>query len=275
MLKPIRSSELSKLNRNCLSTNTGSGGAFMRHRVGKTGALGINDEIERPIPYLAAYAIQLLQVLGASLSRIYEDKSEYAKQLFYIPGRGFKRLTGKYADWKLNLCIDSFCDSIKLPSDKLGRRWYVRVHEMRKFFLLIVHRHVGDSSKELLRYLAGHSNYRHIDDYVAYDVSDSEAVRYESECIDDKLIALEKGLLPKNQNQGLLALHTKVLKDFNVTSISTLNNKEFLKYLDRLAHQPDFAINTYTIRLETYDDEVFAIDFAIRLGELKDAKFNN
>lgn len=275
MLKPIRNKELSKLERNCLSTNTGIGGAFMRHSVGKTGALGINDEIERPIPYLAAYAIQLLQLLGNSLSKTYKDESEYASKLFYIPGRGFKCLSGKLIAWKLNLCMDSFCDAIKLPSDKLGRRWYVRVHEMRKFFILIVHRHVGDSGKELLRYFAGQSDHRHIDDYTAYEISDSEAIRYESECIDDKLIALEKGLLQENENQGLVALHTKALKDFKVTSISTINNKEFLKYLDKVAHQSEFDIRTYTVRLETYEDGVYAIDFAISLGDKKDAKYDS
>lgn len=274
IVKPIRNTELSTLDRNCLSTDNGNNGAFMRHMVGKTGALGVNSFIERPIPYVAAHAIQLLQVLGESLTTIYGDKSEYANSLFYIPGRGFKCPSGKKVDWKLNLCIDTFCDAVKMPVDKLGRRWYVRIHEMRKFFLLLVHRHLGDSGKELLRYMAGHSNRHHIEDYTAYDPSDSEAIRYESECIDDKLIALEKGLLAEDQNQGLLALYTKVLKDFKVTSIATINNKEFLKYLDKVLQQPEIDMTTYTVRLETFEDEIYAIDFAICLGDKKDAKYD-
>jgi len=274
MVKPIRNAELSTLERNCLSTDIGNNGAFIRHMIGKTGALGVNKIIERPIPYVAAHAIQLLQVLGNSLTAIYGDNSKYAKSLFYIPGRGFKCPSGKKSDWKVNQCIDTFCDSIKIPTDKLGRRWYVRIHEMRKFFLLLTHRHVGDSGKELLRYMAGHSDRDNIDDYIAYDPSDSEAIRYESECIDDKLIALENGLLAEDQNQGLLALYIKALKDFKVTSIATISNPELLKYLDKALQQPEFKMTTYKVRLETFEDEIYAIDFAICLGDKKDANYN-
>ncbi|WP_426131424.1 hypothetical protein [Pseudomonas sp. DWP1b1] len=275
MVKPIRNTELTTLVRDCLSTDTGNNGAFIRHMVGKTGALGVNNIIERPIPYIAAHAIQLLQVLGNSLTAIYGDNSKYANSLFYIPGRGFKCPKGKRAEWKVNQCIDTFCDFVKMPVDKLGRRWYVRVHEMRKFFLLLVHRHVGDAGKELLRYMAGHSDQDHINHYIEYDPSDSEAIRYESECIDDKMIALENGLLAEDQNQGLLALYTKALKDFKVTSISTISNSEFLKYLDKAIQQPGFDMTTYRVRLETFEDEIYAIDFAISLGDKKDAHYNN
>ncbi|WP_282348464.1 hypothetical protein [Pseudomonas sp. PS01301] len=274
IVKPIRNTELSTLERNCLSTDRGNNGAFMGHMVGKTGELGANDFIERPIPYVAAHAIQLLQVLGEKLAGIYGDDSEYAGRLFYIPGRGFKCPSGGIPEWKVNLCINTFCDAVHLPVDKLGRRWYVRIHEMRKFFLLLVHRHVGDSGKELLRYMAGHSNRKHIDDYTDYEPSDSEAVRYESECIDDKLIALENGLLSKDTNQGLLALYTEALKHFKATSVASISNKELLKYLDKMVQQPEFDMTTYKVRLESYDDEIYTIDFAICLGGQKDERYN-
>lgn len=274
MVKPIRNAELSTLERNCLSTDTGNNGAFMRHMVGKTGALGVNDVIERPIPYVAAHAIQLLQVLGNSLAAIYGDKSKHANSLFYIPDRSFKLPRAKNPEVKVNRCIDTFCDAVKMPIDKLGRRWYVRVHEMRKFFLLLVHRHVGDLGKELLRYMAGHSNRENINSYIAYDMSDSEAIRYESECIDDKLIALEHGLLAEDQNQGLLALYTKALKDFKVTSIASINNQELLKYLDKAILNSDFDMTAYKVRLQTYEEEIYSIEFAIRVGNKKDANYN-
>ncbi|MDD0999936.1 hypothetical protein M5G20_29290 [Pseudomonas sp. TNT2022 ID1044] len=275
MLKPIRNAELSKLKRDCLSRDKALGGAFINHEAGKTGDLGINADIERPIPYLAAHAIQLLQVLGKSLSRFYGDVSEHSDDLFYLPSRGFMmpRLL-KNNKWKLNSCTNMFCDLIRIPLDKFGRRWYVRVHEMRKFFLLIVHRHEGDSSKELLRYTAGQSNSQHINDYTAYDISDSEAIRYESEFIDDKLIALEQGLLPEGSNQGLVAVYTKVLKHFKATSISTIKHSEFLSYLDEVIGQSDFDLIIYKVYLEEYDFKISTIDFAIKLGEKADENYN-
>lgn len=145
---------------------------------------------------------------------------------------------------------------------------------MRKFFLLLIHRHEGDSSKELLRFTAGQSNAQHINDYTDYDISDSEAIRYESECIDDKLIALEQGLLPEGQNQGLVAVYTQILKHFKVTSISTIKHSEFLSYLDKVIGQSDFDLITYRVHLEEYDFNISTIDFAIRLGEKADENYN-
>lgn len=274
MLKPIRSSELGNLYRNCLYYDKNFGGAFLRHSARKTGRLGINSEIDRPIPYLAAYTIQLLQILGNQLSETFDDKSEHSDHLFYFPSRSFKRPGSKRNEFKVDSCIDMFCDAIEIPIDKLNRRWYVRVHEMRKFFLLIVHRHEGDAVKDMLRYLAGHANPSHLDDYIAHHPSDAEAIRYESECIDDKLIALEKGEIPQEDNQGLVALYTQTLTQFGVTSISTINKTELLRYLDNVSSQPDFDIASYTVRLEDYNNEIHAIDFAIKMGRKADAKYN-
>ena len=274
MLKPIRNKEISHLDRACLWLDNPGGGAFLEHEAGKAGQIGINPDIIRPIPSLTARAIQLLQVLGVGLSKIYNDERPHAEKLFYIPGRGFKLPPPKCNMWKVNLCLNSFCEIINTPIDKKGRRWYIRVHEMRKFFLLITHRHYGDGSKGLLRYLAGHADRRNIDDYTAYDISDAEAIRYESECIDDKLIALELGILTKEGNDGLVALHAEALKHFDATSISTISKSEFMKYLDKVGYRSDFDMKTYSIRLENYDTDVYAIDFAIKLGERKDEKYD-
>ncbi len=275
MLKPIRNAELCKLKRDCLHHDKSMGGAFIKHETGKTGDLGFNASIERPIPYLAAHAIQLLQVLGSSLQCIWGDESDHADDLFYMPSKGFNQARCKNNKWKLNICTNMFCDLIKIPLDKLGRRWYVRVHEMRKFFLLLVNRHEGDSSKELLRYAAGHAHAEHINSYTDYDISDSEAIRYESECIDDKLIALEKGFISQDSNQGLVALYTRVLSHFKVTSISTIRHSEFLGYIEKVMHQPDFYLTTFTVQLEDYDCTISTIGFAIRLGDAADESYNS
>ena len=119
MLKPIRAAELGKLNRNCLYYDEHLGGAFLRHSAGKTGELGINSEIDRPIPFVAAYAIQLLQILGNHLSKSYNDDSIHADRLFYFPTRAFKRPGTKRTAIKVSNCIDSFCDAISIPLGNL------------------------------------------------------------------------------------------------------------------------------------------------------------
>lgn len=274
MIKPIRDKELSLIPRGCLSIEEPTGGAFMAHESGKSGSLGINPFIERPIPSLTAQAIELLQLLGSSLAKIYGDHRPRADRLFYMPGRGFKMPGEICVEERVNTCLDTFCESIETPIDKLGRRWYIRTHEMRKFFLLFVHRHLGSNSKAILGHNAGHANKKHIDEYIAYEVSEPDAVRYESECIDDKLIALERGTLPAEGNDGLVAIYTEALHHFQASSISAIANNEFLKYLDKINNNPDFDMTTYTVTLENYDNEIQIIDFAIRYGNKKDAKYD-
>ena len=47
-----------------------------------------------------------------------------------------------------------------------------------------------------------------------------------------------------------------------------------MKYLDKVGYRSDFDMKTYSIRLENYDADVYAIDFAIKLGERKDEKYD-
>lgn len=273
MLKPLRDKELTSVKRDCLSTDTALGGAFIEHENGKAGVLGVNPMIDRPIPSVAARAIQLLQVMGGQLSTIYGDTSDHKDDLFYIFGPGFKIPSGKCKSHKVNSCIDHFCEAIGVPKDKHGRSWYIRIHEMRKFFMLTLNRHEISDTHDLLAYAAGHFGREHVYEYVDYHISDSEVVRYEAECVDDKLIAFEAGQLAPDDNQGLVAVHQSVLKRFKVSSVSTIPKEEFMDYLSGMLGGDEVEISTYTVHLDDYDGEVLAIDFALRFGEKRDAKF--
>lgn len=273
MLKPIRDKELTTVKRDCLSTDNALGGAFIEHENGKAGVSGVNPMIDRPIPSVVARAIQLLQVMGSQLSALYGDTSDHKDDLFYIFGAGFKIPSGKTKSHKVNSCLDQFCEAIGVPKDKHGRSWYVRIHEMRKFFMLTLNRHEIVDTHDLLAYSAGHFGREHVYEYVDYHISDSEVVRYEAECVDDKLIAFEAGQLAPDDNQGLVAVHQFVLKRFKVSSVSTIPKEEFMDYLSGMLGGDQVEISTYTVRLEDYDGEVLAIDFALRFGEKRDAKF--
>lgn len=273
MLKPIRDKELTTVKRDCLSTDTALGGAFIEHENGKAGVLGVNPMIDRPIPSVVARAIQLLQVMGGQLSALYGDTSDHKDDLFYIFGPGFKIPGGKCKSHKVNSCLDQFCEAIGVPKDKHGRSWYVRIHEMRKFFMLTLNRHEISDTHDVLAYAAGHFGREHVYEYVDYHISDSEVVRYEAECVDDKLIAFETGRLAPEDNQGLVAVHKFVLARFKVSSVSTIPKEEFMDYLSGMLGGDQVEISTYTVRLDDYDGEVLAIDFALRFGETRDAKF--
>lgn len=274
LLKPMRDQEIMHLPRNCFGVAT-NGGSELTHEQLKAGILGINPDITRAIPSITARAIQLLQLLGSNLKDIYQDDGKHSDLLFYFPLRGLRppQSAGGLRD-RINACLDQFCNMIEIPLDKAGRRWYIRIHEMRKFFILVSHRHGGEQLNQLLRSQAGHKDESHLASYTAPEISDEDYVRYESECIDDKIIALEAGLLREEENEGLVTLYNAACKSFNVTSILSIPPIEVTRILSHMRSRGDYTVTTYSATLEDFDGSVETMDFAIKYGEKSDAKFN-
>jgi hypothetical protein len=274
LLKPMRDQEILNLPRNCLSSSPNLG-SELTHEQLKAGLFGINPVITRAIPSLTARAIQLLQVMGSKLKGIYRDDAKHSDLLFYFPTRGLKRpKTAEGLRDRINDCLDEFCNMIEIPLDKEGRRWYIRIHEMRKFFILVSHRHGGEKLSQLLRYQAGQKDKKDLDSYIAPDVSDDDYVRYESECIDDKIIALESGYLSSEKNDGLVALYKAACEALKVSSISSIPPDEAVRILSSMRIRGDYTVNTYSVTLDTFDGKIETIDFAIKYGEKSDEKFN-
>ncbi|CAI8873208.1 putative Site-specific integrase [Pseudomonas jessenii] len=274
ILKPIRNKELCNLKRDSLIVNQLFGGCYLEHLQGKTGVMGINFQVARDIPSIAARGVQLLQVLGSRLSAIYGDNSDHAKDLFYFPGQGFKKPGEKTNLIQTNRCIDKFCDLINVPVDKAGRRWYLRVHEMRKFFLLITNRHEGPLVDEALRHAAGHSERAYLDAYTALNEYDDECLRFESECVEEKLIALEAGRLDRSKHEGLIGLYELCCQRFKVQSLSSISASGAVNLLVDLRCNKAYEVSTFTITSVAYNSEVLEIDFAIRIGEKGDESFH-
>jgi hypothetical protein len=274
LLKPMRDQEILNLPRDCLSSSPNIG-SELTHEQLKAGLFGINPVITRAIPSLTARAIQLLQVMGSKLKVIYQDDAKHSDLLFYFPTRALKRpKTAQGLRDRINDCLDEFCNMIEIPLDKEGRRWYIRIHEMRKFFILVSHRHGGDKLSQLLRYQAGQKDKKHLADYIAPEASDDDYVRYESECIDDKIISLESGHLSPDNNDGLVALYKAACEALKVTSISSIPPDEAVRILSNMRTRGDYTVNTYSVTLDTFDGKIETIDFAIKYGEKSDAKFN-
>lgn len=275
MMKPLRISELAYLPRACLGNENDGDGSFLQHEQAKSGPKGEREIVDRPIPSISARAIQLLQLMGHRLAEVFDDTSPHSERLFYFPARSFAAPSGEVLEDTVDNCINTFCDYIKTPQDALGRRWYPRVHEMRKFFMLTMHRHEGESIKPLLGYGAAHKDKSHVDAYVAPHDTYDTYVRYESECIEDRLLSLEAGGLDRAQHQGLLALYQHTLSHFGVSSISSIVPKDYLELIMETRESGKFEVTTFTIQLTGWAEDVTAIDFAIRFGEITDAKFSD
>lgn len=266
MLKPSRDEEIWSLKRSCAIRRQSDRGDiwWLEFELGKSGQMGVNQKAQKPIPYFTAKAVSLLQRLGDGLQQIYSDDSPYADDLFYLPTTGFGKPTGKDVRSRVNNCLNRFCDYVNLPVDQYGRRWYVRIHEMRKWFLLMMFWHGRYGVLDAVRWIAGHTDAKHVYAYIEANFPGEELPRLEAQCVDEKLIELERGNV-REGDSGLVALYNVVCKHFGVASIEGIRGAEYIEYLEDLRAEELYHIEPYSI----YSDdgqEVAGIEIAVKFS---------
>ncbi|WP_340311784.1 hypothetical protein [Pseudomonas jessenii] len=267
-LKPFREDELVTLKRRCIFTDTLTNGAWLDSSQGKSGEQGVNLNNTRPIPYIAAHAAMLVQMLGERLSHIYKDTSPHASDLFYIPlHKGLCMPARPTVRNRLIRCMDLFSDYIETPLDGHGRRLYVRVHEMRKFFLLVLYWHEKDYGLDCGAWMAAHIDPTHIQAYT--DTSDTayEISEWEAQCVEDKLIDLEDNRLSPEEEPGLVNLYKKICRNFKVSQIKGLRKKDYISMLIKLKEQGDYQITPYIIYQKIGPKAPVGFDFVVKCGD--------
>jgi len=247
ILKPSREEELTDVKRHCLRED-GNGYWFNSH-VGKSNVKGVESwqEADRPIPVITARGIQLLQRLGAGLCEIFGDTTKQASSLFYLP-----RMDGMgalNADQNLlNLHLDDFCDFVDLAPDSHGRRWYVRIHEMRKWFLLLLFWSGRFDVLDAARWIAGHTDAAHIYAYIEREFPGESLPQIEAQYSEERLRRFAQG--QSGGGDGANALYEAVLKHFNVESLTMIPDPEWVGYVRALREADKFHLEPHSIRDE-------------------------
>lgn len=266
ILKPSREEELTHLKRNCL--REGADGYWFNFELGKSNACEVWQDEDRPIPIIAAKAIHLLQRLGSTLSTLFSDERKVSDNLFYLPkAEGFGALTS-HADL-LNNHLDIFCDFIGLPPDSEGRRWYVRIHEMRKWFLLLLFWSGRFDVLDAARWIAGHTKAEHIYAYIEKEFPGEELPQIEAKYSIDRVYRHEqekkrsKGDVGKGD--GVDALYEAVLRHFKVESLTVIPEPEWTGYVQSLRKDEKFWLEPHSIFGENGHDVVGVnISFVMR-----------
>jgi len=265
LLKPSREGELTHLKRGCLSEN--GSGYSLNFSLGKSNTGEAYQHASRPIPVITARAIHLLQRLGSGLADLFNDDRKTASNLFYLP-----KLDGApgalAADGKLlNMHLDALCDFVGLPPDKHGRRWYVRVHEMRKWFLLLLFWSGRYDVLDAARWIAGHTNVLHIYAYIEREFPGEELPKLEAEYSVERLRALEAhgNDLPSAGEFGLDQLYEVVLRHFNVNSLSMVPESDWVDYVTTLREAGGFVLEPHSVYSDTGADVIgINVSFVLR-----------
>lgn len=247
ILKPSREEELTHLKRNCLRQD--GNGYWLNFNLGKSNVKGVEawQEADRPIPVITARAIQLLVRLGTSLCDIFGGTTKHADNLFYLPKMNGKGTLSAESNL-LNAHLDDFCDFVGLPPDSEGRRWYVRIHEMRKWFLLLLFWSGRFDVLDAARWIAGHTDAAHIYAYIEKEFPGESLPEIEAQYSEERLRRLTQG--QSGNEDGANALYEAVLKHFHADSLTMIPEAEWTGYVRALREADKFHLEPYSIRDE-------------------------
>lgn len=263
LLKPPREDELTHLKRDCLRKDTN--GYWFNFQLGKSNPKGAEawQEEDRPIPVITAKGIRLMQRLGEGLAGILEEDRKAAGNLFYLPkpeGLGALNASEKL----LNDHLDLFCDFVGLPPDSEGRRWYVRIHEMRKWFLLLLFWSGRFDVLDAARWMAGHTDASYIYAYIEKEFPGEELPQIEAQYSEERLRRLSRG--ESDKEDGAEALYEAVLRHFNVESLNMIPDSEWAGYVRALRESDKFHLEPHSVRGE--DGSVVGINVSFVMREL-------
>ncbi|MEF9416848.1 hypothetical protein ABXT21_18075 [Ralstonia sp. SM1864_UCD524_TZ4] len=158
-----RKSELERLTRKSIVDSPA--GYFLAFDLGKANVGEHRSHVLRPLPDIAAEALQLLGRLTAEVGELGYQSSPY---LFAAPYSAWHQYPPFYGTVEPDFerYFDRFCDYFQVATDEKGRRFYVRSHLLRRNFAMLFIWHGSFGGIEVLRYFLGHIRPSHTYRYV-------------------------------------------------------------------------------------------------------------
>ena len=265
ILKPSRDSEIVDLPRACV-LRTELGGYWLDSDLAKrTKAERRARTGGKPIPSIVAQAIQQVRKLNRGLVKVF-DETDIIKRskLFYLPnpadwgeGKDMKRTS-------LNSYLDRFCDYVALPTDEYGRRWYLRIHHARKWFLILLYWSGRYDVLDAARWMAGHTDISHVYAYVEREFPSELLGQLEATCAVDRLAEYDTTRVTiEEQDVGLVELYQRVLDHFQVEKLSMVQEREWTSMVGYL-FKNNYHLEPFEIVAGESDSRIC---IAIRQGE--------
>lgn len=131
---------------------------LLAFNLGKSNLGEIRERVLRPLPALGAEALALLARLNERLKTLgYESSPTLFQRIKHGNKEEFTRYGTVQSErgW-LELCLDRFCDFVEMPNDENGRRYYIRLHQLRRNFAMLFFWQGSFGGIQVLRYFLGH-----------------------------------------------------------------------------------------------------------------------
>lgn len=199
-----------------------SSGTRLRFQARKINEKENREVLYRPIPSVLVGLLEHLKRLQSGLIEL--GAIESFQSLFALPlvhGVGLV----KVADSSLNAALDRFCDYFEVESDERGHRFYIRQHQLRRFFALLFFWGNSYSGLETLRWFLGHADAQHLYNYITESIPGEVLRNVKTEYVLEQI---------RDGNSSSLELSRVLEARFGVGKIRLLDNDELGAYLEEL-----------------------------------------
>ncbi len=209
----------------------GDVGAYvLRFFLEKGTDFGPVQQAWRPIPDVAQLAVSLLTDLCATTA----DKSQ---TIFSFD----QRLGGMMSAPTLQSCLDMFGDYIESPlitHKKTSYRWYIRPHELRRFFAMMFFWANPDAYLDALSWFLGHLDREQTIRYLTEAVSGRAFAKHHADVVE---AALRNGSRRIENKDRLLR---KISSHFDVDDVTVIKSAALRAYLKVLS---DKGVLSFTV----------------------------
>lgn len=175
-----RGGELEELGTDCLDTTLTR--LIFHNR--KSGVAGKRDKIARPIPPIAVEMIEEIQRMRRELVSM-GAIAEPGPLLAYPSAQSGEMIYGTEALFR---SLDVFCDYFEMPVDEVGRRYYIRQHQLRRFFAMLFFWGNSFGGMETLRWFLGQTDVEHLYRYITESVSGAALASIKAGYATDRLL---------------------------------------------------------------------------------------
>ncbi|MBD8524449.1 hypothetical protein [Pseudomarimonas arenosa] len=188
----------------------------------KSGVMGNRQELARPIPPIAVRAIGLIQRLQQSLLDAGLIDGQHPLTAHPTSrGISFARASGEtFGD-----NLDYFFDYIEMPLDDSGCRYYLRQHQLRRFFAMTFFWSNSFGGMDTLREFLGHTDATHLYHYITEstpgEVLRSVKAEWAAEALRTQLSAAD-------------SLADLVEEHFGTRQFRLLDTEDLTEYIDNL-----------------------------------------
>lgn len=190
----------------------------------KTGLGELRESEYYPIHHFAAYALTLTRDFQTTL--LSNGVIDELQPLFSRPGRRSKPLILPTQS-NFNSSMDAFCDYFELDTKKPGVRYYIRQHQLRRFFAQLFFWSYGSGQVEILIWMLGHTSSEQFYRYISENTPGEVLRNVKSEWTAHELKANHLEAHP---------LQTLILNHFGTNKVSVIDDAELIDYLDYLQH---------------------------------------